>query len=89
MELIEIQGNKLCPPKADILLWENKVYMHSKFDELDINAPKTIIISHNQIDLNLIENTLNYPFLIKEPFSNHSRGIYFINSRDELIMQAS
>ena len=87
MQLIEKQGNKLFPPIADILLWENKVYMHSKFEELEINCPKTILISQEHIDLNLIENTFKYPFLIKEPFSNHSRGIYFINNKDELLSQ--
>jgi len=89
MQQIEKQGNKIYPPIADILLWENKVYMHSKFDELEINCPKTIILRQSEIDINFIENSFSYPFLIKEPFSNHSRGIYFIHNRDEFILQAA
>jgi hypothetical protein len=89
INLIEKQNNKLITPLNDILLWENKVYMHAKFDELDINSPKTLLIKPNNFDLILIENTFTYPFLIKEPFSNHSRGIYYINNRLELINQSN
>ncbi|MAC40690.1 MAG: hypothetical protein CMJ05_02720 [Pelagibacterales bacterium] len=82
---IESLGNNLFPKPKEILLWENKVYMHKIFDKFNISCPKTIIIEKEKFNIKLIEKNFTYPFLIKEPFSNHSKGIYHIKNRENLI----
>jgi glutathione synthase/RimK-type ligase-like ATP-grasp enzyme len=59
--------------------------MHKLFESLNINCPKTLIVSSASFDYSLIEKEFPYPFLLKEPFSNHSRGIYMIKDRNDLI----
>jgi glutathione synthase/RimK-type ligase-like ATP-grasp enzyme len=87
MRLIEEQGNLLFPPVSDILFWENKVFMHQQFEKNNINSPKTFIIEKKNLSLNFDYSAFDFPFLIKEPFSNHSKGIYFINNSIEFEKQ--
>jgi len=82
---IKSLGNNVVPHPKEILLWENKVYMHRIFEKLDIFSPKTIIVEKENFNVNDIEKKIKYPFLIKEPFSNHSKGIYHIKNRENLI----
>lgn len=89
LELVKGNNNKLFPDSSEIMCWENKIYMHKLFDELNIKCPKSISFTSENFDPRIIESNLKYPFLIKEPFSNHSRGIYFINNRKELISRAN
>ena len=76
----------LHPKAEEILYWENKVFMHKEFERLNIKCPRTTIVDFNS-DLSNIEHS--FPVLIKEPYSNHSKGIYLIKSLDELISKAS
>lgn len=88
MKIIEDQGNTLFPPASDILFWENKVYMHQEFEKNNINSPKTFILDKkNKDNFNLSDINMNYPVLIKEPFSNHSKGIYYISNSKEFEKQ--
>jgi hypothetical protein len=75
---LEIQNNVLYPKKNELILWENKIYMHKKFKELGIKSPYTIIKAIND---NITE--LPYPFLVKEPHSCASKGVHLINNSDE------
>jgi len=75
---LEIQNNVLYPKKNELILWENKIYMHKKFNELGIKSPYTIIKAIND---NITE--LPYPFLVKEPHSCASKGVHLINNSDE------
>jgi glutathione synthase/RimK-type ligase-like ATP-grasp enzyme len=76
----------LYPKSDEILYWENKVFMHKEFERLNINCPKTTIVNFKS-DLLKIEHS--FPLLIKEPYANHSKGIYMIKSLDELISKSA
>ncbi|MFC4722880.1 RimK family alpha-L-glutamate ligase [Geojedonia litorea] len=78
---LEEQSNIVYPTSHETLLWENKLHMHKQFNDLNINQPKTVFISQ-ETDLSKIE--LDYPFLIKEPHSSSSMGLYKVNSLTEL-----
>ena len=80
---LENQRNKLFPSLEELKYWENKSYMHKKFEELGINTPKTIVVEspdHYQ----KIRKKLNFPCLMKECNSAGSLGVYKVNSINEL-----
>lgn len=81
------QGNKLFPPYEEILWWENKAFMHQKFDELSINEPKTDLIDVFDFisNLNTRAEGLTFPFLIKELHSASAMGVYKVASSNELV----
>jgi glutathione synthase/RimK-type ligase-like ATP-grasp enzyme len=82
LKLIESQNNKLYPNIEDVLLWENKGFMHLQFEKLKINHPKTIIFRRTD---NLDACDLpSFPLLVKELHSSGSRGLHLIKTRDEL-----
>ena len=80
---LEDQGNVLYPSLKDYKLWENKAYMHRLFDEKKINQPTTKILNVNNNNKKIIDNTFNYPFLIKELHSAASQGLYKVRNYDE------
>jgi hypothetical protein len=81
VERLESQKNEVFPSLNQIKFWENKIFMHQKFEELNIRAPKSKIIS----TLNDINNfKLNYPFLLKEPHSCSANGVHKINDEKSL-----
>lgn len=61
------------PPVSEIRFWENKSYMHQKFDEYSIPSPKTIVIY--DIPEDEILDQIQFPILTKLPNSNQSKGI--------------
>jgi glutathione synthase/RimK-type ligase-like ATP-grasp enzyme len=73
------EANAIYPPALELKLWENKIFMHRRFEHFEINSPKTIIIDGMEIEKEL----LDFPFLVKEPFANHSKGIYKIENSDD------
>jgi hypothetical protein len=77
---LERQNNNVYPTSNECLYWENKIYMHTKFKELNINHPETIILSHDMSNEDL---PLPIPFLLKEPHSSSSMGIYKITSQEQ------
>jgi glutathione synthase/RimK-type ligase-like ATP-grasp enzyme len=78
---LEQQGNILVPNSKEILYWENKLYMHQKFDELGIKTPISEILLTNNLPNN---NSLNFPFLLKIPHSASSAGVFKIDNQLEL-----
>jgi glutathione synthase/RimK-type ligase-like ATP-grasp enzyme len=78
---LEAQGNTLYPTSAEAEWWENKVFMHRRFDELGINTPPTVIVER-QTELD--EHSLVYPLLVKDPHSSGSRGLQKVDSADDL-----
>lgn len=78
---LEEQSNIVYPTSHETLLWENKLHMHNMFNELNIHQPETIFITP-KTELDSIP--LKYPFLIKEPHSSSSMGLYKVNSLIEL-----
>ncbi|WP_088323613.1 ATP-grasp domain-containing protein [Polaribacter tangerinus] len=82
LKKIEENSCILYPKPHEILYWENKVFMHKEFERLNINCPKTTIVNFKS---NLLKIDNSFPLLIKEPYANHSKGIYFVNNLEELI----
>jgi len=78
---LEIQNNVLFPKKNELVFWENKIYMHKKFNELGIKSPKTFIKSINDTTVDL-----PYPFLLKEPHSCASKGVHLIKDQEDYIL---
>jgi len=78
---IEARGNTLNPTAAEAEWWENKVYMHQRFDELGVNTPSTIV-DRPAGDLHL--DGLDFPLLVKEPHSAGSAGLHKVSSPEEL-----
>ena len=82
LKKLESNSCILHPKAEEILYWENKVFMHKEFERLNINCPRTTIVDFNSDLLNIAHT---FPVLIKEPYANHSKGIYFVNNLEELI----
>lgn len=76
---IESNGNTLTPRSSEAEWWENKVYMHRRFAELDVNCPPTTV-DHLADDL---DPALVYPLLVKEPHSSGSLGLHKVGSAEE------
>ncbi len=78
---LEEQNNKVYPTSHESLFWENKILMHEYFKKLNINEPKTFFIKSIQ-DANNVP--LQFPYLLKEPHSSSSMGLYKIESLKHL-----
>ncbi|MFZ6013521.1 MAG: ATP-grasp domain-containing protein [Bacteroidota bacterium] len=79
---LETQGNKVYPASQETLYWENKAYMHEKFNELNIPHPKTIILKSVE---DAEKANVKFPCLLKETHSSSSMGLHKINSKEELL----
>lgn len=74
---LEAQGNVLYPSADEAELWENKVVMHRRFDELGIHAPTTIAVTPDtDLAAVIAAAGLDFPLLAKEPHSNNSQGVH-------------
>jgi glutathione synthase/RimK-type ligase-like ATP-grasp enzyme len=78
---LEAQGNVLYPSADEAEWWENKVFMHRRFEELGIRTPPTTIVER---DSELDEDALDYPLIAKEPHSHGSLGVHKLDGPDEL-----
>jgi glutathione synthase/RimK-type ligase-like ATP-grasp enzyme len=71
------QGNNIYPKPNELMLWENKIYMHELFERLKIRTPKSKIFDIHQLNFNL---SFQYPILIKEPHSCSSDGVHLVSN---------
>lgn len=78
---LECQGNIVHPNLEEVQYWENKAFMHKRFDELDIKTPKTILVDDRK---NLAEIELKMPYLIKAEHSCSAKGVFKIDNQQEL-----
>lgn len=85
LKKLEENSCTLYPKAEEMLYWENKVFMHKEFERLNINCPRTTIVDFKS-DLTKINHT--FPLLIKEPYANHSKGIYLIENINDLMTKA-
>ena len=82
---LEAQGNVLYPSADEAELWENKVVMHRRFDELGINSPRTVAVGPDtDLAAALAGAGLEFPLLAKEPHSNNSQGVHRVADLGEL-----
>jgi glutathione synthase/RimK-type ligase-like ATP-grasp enzyme len=84
VEELEKQNNVLFPSFNELKFWENKSFMHRKFDTLKINCPKTWIISKPQ-DLEPIKGQIKFPCLLKECNSSGAAGIFEVKDFNSLL----
>lgn len=77
---LELQNNNLIPKKSELLYWENKLYMHEKFEQLNIRCPKSKIYDSDKI----LEGEFEFPFLVKTPHSASAAGVFKVDSKKEL-----
>lgn len=75
------QGNITYPTLNEYLFWENKDYMHEKFDILKIPHPKTMILDSLE-ELNTLN--IDYPYLIKEIHSCSANGVHKVSNCNDL-----
>lgn len=80
IRLLEEQGNMLYPSSYEVGFWENKAYMHNRFEELGIQSPKTQIFQN----ISEIQEPIHFPVLLKETHAAGSAGVLKINDRAEL-----
>jgi hypothetical protein len=78
---LERQGNTLIPSSREVRFWENKGYMHSEFERLQVSEPKTKLIPLAEFDINC---NLDFPYLIKTEHSCSAAGVFKISSKEIL-----
>ncbi len=85
ISLLESQECRIFPKLNELALWEDKEFMYEMFEKFQIPFPKTKIIkpSNEESCLLTAASDFNYPFLVKEHFGNHSKGIYHISDLSE------
>lgn len=77
----ENKQNKIFLSSYEILFWENKEFMHQKFEELNIRTPRTAIANTTSVNIN---KNYRFPLLVKELHSHASLGVHKCNSENEL-----
>lgn len=78
---LEAHGNRVHPSVDEILWWENKAFMHRRFDELGIPTPRTWILD---LADPLVPADAPTPILLKEIHSAGARGIEFFDDLESL-----
>ena len=83
---IEDAGNTLLPSSEEAQWWENKVYMHQRFDELGVPSPRTVVDRPGgDLSLRCADGTeLGFPLLVKEPHSQGSAGLHKVATIEDL-----
>lgn len=66
-----------------ILKCANKVYFHEAARSENIPTPKTMIISY-KTNINEIIETIGFPIILKRPDSSSSKGVFKVNTANEL-----
>lgn len=79
---LEERNNKVFYSSSDIEWWENKAFMHRKFEELNIQTPQTFILPLLPFEKEK-QLPLSFPFLIKEEHSCASEGVHKVNNQEE------
>ena len=81
---LEEQGNVCFPSSYELQFWENKKFMHKKFEESGVNSPQTFFSNYFNNTENLAY--LNkFPYLIKESHSAGGAGIFSVKNLDEFL----
>lgn len=81
LRVIEARGNTLYPSADEAEWWENKVFMHRRFDELQVHCPATVL---DRVADDLHVEKFDFPLLVKEPHSQGSAGVHKVDSAEAL-----
>lgn len=74
LELVEERGNEVVPSIDVLKFWENKIFMHIKFHDLQINTPSTVIFNKS-MNPHVLSKFGDGEVLLKLPHSSGSNGI--------------
>ena len=66
-----------------ILKCANKLFLHESIEKHHLLTPLTLLVT-KKTDLNTIITRLSFPFILKQPDSAASRGVFKINDEKEL-----
>lgn len=81
----ESEGLITIDDSMSILRCTNKIYMHNVLHSNNINAPKTMVISKDSPEqLRLAIAEIGLPMIIKIPDGSFSKGIYKVQTPEEL-----
>ncbi len=78
----EREGMIVIDDPVSIFRCTNKVYLAELLKTHKINTPKTVIFDYNNIELT--EQSIDYPIVLKIPDGSFSRGVHKVNNRKEL-----
>ena len=86
VEQVESQNNTVYPNAAEVRWWENKAYMHRRFDELGIRTPDSYLLNLHEDNP---EIRFEFPVLLKEIHSCGALGIYKVNNKEEFLSKVA
>lgn len=75
---------KSFPAFREVSFWENKIFMHSEFDRLNIKTPKSIFNVLKDANYNDLKRQLGSTFIMKNPRAAGSLGIFKISNENDL-----
>ncbi|MBK6683314.1 MAG: RimK family protein [Deltaproteobacteria bacterium] len=78
----EFEGLVVVDDSTSILKCTNKVFLTESLERHKISAPKTMIVSKDNVDA--IAPTLGFPVILKQPDSAFSQGVVKVESQGEL-----
>ena len=78
---VQARHNRLVPPLEEVRFWEDKVFMHGRFDELGVRTPSTRIVDDRA---SLEDLDLPLPLIVKDPWSYGSLGVERVDDPVEL-----
>ena len=78
---IEARGNTLFPSADEAEWWENKVFMHERFEALGVRCPATVL---DRVADDLHVEKFEFPLLVKEPHSQGSAGLHKVENAEAL-----
>ncbi len=81
----ESEGLVVIDDSMSILRCTNKIYMHNLMHSNKIHAPKTVVLSRDNAEqLTTLESDIGFPMIIKIPDGSFSKGVYKVESQEEL-----
>jgi glutathione synthase/RimK-type ligase-like ATP-grasp enzyme len=81
----EDQGLVVIDDPSSILRCCNKIYLHDAFNYQKVTSLKTVFVSDaSESTLDQLENTFDYPLVLKLPEGSFSRGVYKTDNRSNL-----
>ena len=76
---LEAQGNRTFVSAAETLFWENKAYMHRRFDDTGVPTPATVVVDAASRD----DAQFDFePVVVKQEHAAGSSGVRFFPTAD-------